>query len=56
MTDDLTKRLSVYLPDIVKYDLERMAAETGLSIGRDALKIIMRGKSLSICSSRSPSS
>ncbi|MCR8630689.1 methyltransferase domain-containing protein [Paenibacillus radicis (ex Xue et al. 2023)] len=32
MTEDKTKRLSVYLPDKVKSDLEHMAAETGLSM------------------------
>jgi SAM-dependent methyltransferase len=32
MAEDKTKRLSVYLPDKVKRDLELMAAETGLSM------------------------
>ncbi|MFD0694004.1 methyltransferase domain-containing protein [Paenibacillus sp. GCM10027628] len=32
MTEDKTKRLSVYLPEKVKADLERMAEETGLSM------------------------
>ncbi|NOU93317.1 methyltransferase domain-containing protein [Paenibacillus sp. LMG 31456] len=32
MTENKTKRLSVYLPDKVKSDLELMAAETGLSM------------------------
>lgn len=30
--NDKTKRLSVYLPEKVKADLERMAEETGLSM------------------------
>lgn len=32
MVEDKTKRLSVYLPEKVKADLERMAEETGLSM------------------------
>ncbi|WP_442602240.1 methyltransferase domain-containing protein [Paenibacillus sp. KN14-4R] len=32
MTEDKTKRLTVYLPEKMKADLEQMAAETGLSM------------------------